>query len=120
MTDKLINPYVAGAPLLGERGFFGRQDTLDWVTRELRNPTTNALVLFGQRRIGKTTLLLIIAFFRELFGMGTFLGISMPFFSGLYWDTWIIMVMPPGAFFMLAVVGGVFRSIQAAQEAKSK
>jgi tetratricopeptide (TPR) repeat protein len=52
------NPYIAGAPLRGERGFFGRQDTLDWVGRELRNPATNALVLFGQRRIGKTTLLL--------------------------------------------------------------
>jgi hypothetical protein len=53
-----INPYVAGAPLRGGRGFFGRQDTLDWVARELHNPATNALVLFGQRRIGKTTLLL--------------------------------------------------------------
>jgi hypothetical protein len=53
-----VNPYVAGAPLRGEQGFFGRQDTLDWVARELRNPATNALVLFGQRRIGKTTLLL--------------------------------------------------------------
>jgi len=53
-----INPYIAGAPLRGERGFFGRQDTLDWVARELRNPATNALVLFGQRRIGKTSLLL--------------------------------------------------------------
>jgi tetratricopeptide (TPR) repeat protein len=53
-----INPYVAGAPLRGESGFFGRQDTLDWVARELSNPATNALVLSGQRRIGKTTLLL--------------------------------------------------------------
>jgi tetratricopeptide (TPR) repeat protein len=52
------NPYIAGAPLRGERGFYGRQDTLQWVRRELRNPATNALVLFGQRRIGKTTLLL--------------------------------------------------------------
>jgi tetratricopeptide (TPR) repeat protein len=53
-----INPYVAGAPIRGEKGFFGRQGTLNWVKRELRNPTTNALVLFGQRRIGKTSLLL--------------------------------------------------------------
>jgi len=53
-----INPYVAGAPLRGERGFFGRQDTLEWVAQELRNTATNALVLFGQRRIGKTSLLL--------------------------------------------------------------
>ncbi len=53
-----INPYIAGAPLRGERGFFGRRDTLAWVQRELGNPATNALVLFGQRRIGKTSLLL--------------------------------------------------------------
>lgn len=53
-----INPYIAGNPLRTEKGFFGRQDALEWVTQELHNPTTNALVLFGQRRIGKTTLLL--------------------------------------------------------------
>ena len=53
-----INPYVAGAPLRGEIGFFGRTSVLDWVVGELRNPATNAIVLFGQRRIGKTTLLL--------------------------------------------------------------
>jgi len=53
-----VNPYVAGAPMQGAGGFFGRQDTLDWVARGLRNPVTNSLVLFGQRRIGKTTLLL--------------------------------------------------------------
>jgi tetratricopeptide (TPR) repeat protein len=53
-----INPYVAGAPLREEMGFFGRQDVLGWVAQELRNPATNALVLYGQRRIGKTTLLL--------------------------------------------------------------
>src|SRR5574341_2022606 len=53
-----VNPYIAGAPRRGAQGFFGRQDTLEWVQRELRNPATNALVLFGQRRIGKTSLLL--------------------------------------------------------------
>jgi len=53
-----VNPYVAGSPLRDEKGFFGRQDTLKWVSQELCNPTTNALVLAGQRRIGKTSLLL--------------------------------------------------------------
>ncbi len=53
-----VNPYIAGMPLRGEQGFFGRQTSLSWVANELRNPGTNALVLFGQRRIGKTTLLL--------------------------------------------------------------
>jgi tetratricopeptide (TPR) repeat protein len=56
--NRPVNPYVAGAPLRGGIGFFGRRDTIDWVIRELRNPATNALVLFGQRRIGKTSLLL--------------------------------------------------------------
>lgn len=53
-----INPYVAGTVLRGERGFFGRQDTLRWVAQELHNPANSALVLIGQRRIGKTSLLM--------------------------------------------------------------
>ena len=53
-----VNPYVAGAPRRGGRGFFGRQETLEWIARGLRNPDNNSLVLFGQRRIGKTSLLL--------------------------------------------------------------
>ena len=55
---KPTNPYIAGNPIKDERGFFGRQDVLTWVSSELHNPGTNALVLFGQRRIGKTSLLL--------------------------------------------------------------
>lgn len=53
-----INPYVAGVALRGEKGFFGRQDTLSQVARELRSPVNSALVLFGQRRIGKTSVLM--------------------------------------------------------------
>jgi predicted AAA+ superfamily ATPase len=37
---------------------FGRRDILDWVEVELSNIYTNALVLYGQRRVGKTTILL--------------------------------------------------------------
>lgn len=53
----LINPYIAGNPARAG-GFFGRQDILDWVSDELRSPHVNVLVIFGQRRIGKTSLLL--------------------------------------------------------------
>lgn len=60
MTFAEVNPYIAGAPLRKTQGFFGREETLEWVKRELRNPATNALVLFGQRRIGKTSLLLLL------------------------------------------------------------
>jgi len=53
-----VNPYIAGNPLWGDHGFFGRADILQWVENELSNPGTNALVLFGQRRVGKTSVLL--------------------------------------------------------------
>lgn len=52
-----INPYIAGPPLWDAQDFFGRQDTLKWVVGQLHKPTTNALLLFGQRRIGKTSFL---------------------------------------------------------------
>src|SRR5262245_26277069 len=55
---QFINPYIAGTPLRRVKGFFGRADALEWVARELSNPDTNALVLYGQRRIGKTSLLM--------------------------------------------------------------
>ena len=65
--------------------------------------------------LGYSFILLIIATFRELLGMGTWLGIEIPYFA-TSWDKWIIMVMPPGAFFMLAVVVWFFRSIQPPEE----
>jgi tetratricopeptide (TPR) repeat protein len=51
------NPYVIGAPLRSEQGFFGRQDILDWTMRNLHGPNVPSLVFFGQRAIGKTFLL---------------------------------------------------------------
>ncbi|MHC4705256.1 MAG: Rnf-Nqr domain containing protein, partial [Planctomycetota bacterium] len=70
--------------------------------------------------LGYTFVLLIIATIRELLGMGTFLGYAVPYFSGPYWDKWIIMVAPPGAFFTLAVVTWMFRSIEMKRENQSK
>lgn len=70
--------------------------------------------------LGYTFILLIIATFREILGMGTFLGLPVPYFSSQYWDKWIIMVMPPGAFFMLAIVTWVFRSIQLSRQENKK
>lgn len=50
--------------------------------------------------IGYSYVLLIIAFFRELMGSGTIWGVTV---LGAWWVKWSIMVMAPGAFFMLAV-----------------
>jgi len=62
--------------------------------------------------LGYSFVLLAISVVRELLGMGTILGIAMPYFSTPYWDKWIIMVMPPGAFFALASMIWLFRSIK--------
>ncbi len=63
--------------------------------------------------LGYSCILLLIAFFRELLGMGTLFGWPVPYFATT-WDKWIIMVMPPGAFFTLALIVWFFRSRQTA------
>jgi len=68
--------------------------------------------------LGYSGILLTISIFRELLGMGTILGFAVPYFSSPYWDKWIIMVMPPGAFFALASMIWLCRSIKP-KEAKS-
>ncbi len=47
-----FNPYVAGAPILEHARFFGRQQLLEYVLRRVPN---NSLMLYGERRIGKTS-----------------------------------------------------------------
>lgn len=84
------------------------------------NPPSRAFLDGAFSALGYSFVLLIIATFREVLGMGTFAGLAVPFFSSPAWDKWIIMVMPPGAFFMLAIVIWVFRSIQISLEAKTK
>ena len=53
----LLNPYIAGNPVGGGDAFVGRSDVLREVVRTLRNPSEDALLLYGQRRIGKTSVL---------------------------------------------------------------
>ncbi|MBN2594509.1 MAG: NADH:ubiquinone reductase (Na(+)-transporting) subunit D [Sedimentisphaerales bacterium] len=84
------------------------------------NPPAHSFLDGLFNALGYSFVLLIIATIRELFGMGTFLGYPMPYFSGPYWDKWIVMVAPPGAFFTLAVVTWVFRSFEIRRENKSK
>lgn len=80
------------------------------------NPPGKALLDGFFNGIGYSVVLLFVAVPRELMGMGTLFGFDMPYFSGPYWDKWIIMVMPPGAFFMLAIAVWMFRTIQEGKE----
>lgn len=81
------------------------------------NPIVPSVVDGIFNGLGYSFILIIISVFRELLGMGTLLGYPMPYFSTM-WDKWTIMVMPPGAFFMLAIVIWVFRTINKPKEAK--
>ena len=51
--------------------------------------------------LGYTLVLMVIAFFRELLGFGSLFGINV---LGESWVNWTLMIMPPGAFFMLGIV----------------
>ncbi|MCP4547309.1 MAG: AAA family ATPase [bacterium] len=52
-----VNPYIAGNPIREDSSFFGRERTLDRLNENLCNPHNNAIIISGQRRIGKTSLL---------------------------------------------------------------
>ncbi len=47
------NPYIAGAPIRTAEMFFGRQQLLERILRTLPN---NSLMVYGPRRIGKTSM----------------------------------------------------------------
>ena len=48
-----FNPYIAGAPVMNDEMFFGRQKLLARILNVLHH---NSLMITGERRIGKTTL----------------------------------------------------------------
>ncbi len=69
----------------------------------LTNPPRLAVVDGIAAGLGYSYVLIVIAFFRELLGSATIWGVAVPFFSD-WWVNWSIMVMAPGAFFMLALL----------------
>jgi len=67
--------------------------------------------------LGYSFVLLVIAFFREIMGFGTVFGFRV---VGGWWTPWTIMVMAPGAFFMLAIVVWAARGIGPAAAEKAQ
>ena len=55
------NPYVIGVPLTDDALFYGRRDFFNFITDVLDAEKQNVVVLYGQRRIGKTSVLHSIA-----------------------------------------------------------
>jgi Na+-transporting NADH:ubiquinone oxidoreductase subunit D len=66
--------------------------------------------------LGYSAVLIAIAVIREIMGFGTLLGFALPA-RDLWWTQWTIMVMPPGAFFMLAIMTWFARAKLVRQEA---
>jgi branched-chain amino acid transport system substrate-binding protein len=56
-TGKRCNPYITGNPVGQGDAFIGRTDILKTVLNTLQNPNENGMILYGQRRIGKTSVL---------------------------------------------------------------
>ena len=81
----------------------------------LDNPPVPSLVDGASAGVGYAYVLLVIAFFRELLGAGTIWGVQV---LGDWWVNWSIMVMAPGAFFMLAVFIWVVKGFVLTGEAK--
>jgi hypothetical protein len=52
------SPYIAGPPVKSRQMFYGRQTTFNWIQENLSGTyQDNVLVLYGERRTGKTSVL---------------------------------------------------------------
>lgn len=83
----------------------------------LNNPAGLSLIDGLASGIGYSYVLIVIAFFRELLGTGELWGITI---LGEWWTNWSIMVMPPGAFFMLAIFVWIVKGVVMKEEEAAK
>ena len=107
---RFIGPYVGliitNCIIMGRAEAFASQ-----------NKPLPALVDGLANGLGYTSVLVAIAVVREIMGSGTVLGYVLPA-RDLWWHQWTIMVMPPGAFFMLAILTWIARARLAKEEPK--
>ncbi len=67
--------------------------------------------------LGYTLVLLAVSIVRELLGFGSIFGIQI---LGDWWTPWTLMIMPPGAFFILAIVIWIAKTIYPDKEEEVK
>ena len=107
---RFIGPYVGliitNCIIMGRAEAFASQ-----------NKPLPALVDGFANGLGYTAVLVAIAIVREIMGFGTVLGYVLPA-RDLWWHQWTIMVMPPGAFFMLAILTWIARARLVKEDAK--
>ena len=85
-----VNPYIAGSPITGSEMFFGREDVFEFVKRTLSGKhRDNPIVLYGQRRTGKTSVLYHIGRHLDPNYLCLFIdlhALAIDGVSGLLWD----------------------------------
>lgn len=100
--SKALGPYVG--LIITNCIIMGRAETY-----AQKNPPIPAFLDGLAAGLGYALVLLVISFVRELLGFGTLFGITI---LGEWWTSWTLMIMPPGAFFVLAVVIWIAKGIQ--------
>jgi Na+-transporting NADH:ubiquinone oxidoreductase subunit D len=95
-VHRLIGPYVG--LIITNCIIMGRCEAF-----ATKNPPAASFLDGMGAGIGYSLVLMMIAVVREPLGFGTLFGYVLPA-RDLWWHQWTIMIMPPGAFFTLALV----------------
>lgn len=103
--SKMLGPYVGliitNCIIMGRAEAFAQN-----------NPPMLSFVDGIANGLGYTMILLAISFVRELLGFGSVFGINL---LGTGWVNWTLMIMPPGAFFMLGILMWIVNSRKVAE-----
>jgi Na+-transporting NADH:ubiquinone oxidoreductase subunit D len=108
--SKALGPYVG--LIITNCIIMGRAETY-----AQKNPPIPAFLDGLAAGLGYTLVLLTISFVRELLGFGTLFGFTV---LGEWWTSWTLMIMPPGAFFILAIVIWIAKGIQEKEKEKGE
>jgi Na+-transporting NADH:ubiquinone oxidoreductase subunit D len=111
---KVIGPYVG--LIITNCIIMGRAEAF-----AMKNPPLASLFDGIGAGLGYSGVLMTVALIREVLGFGSVFGVALPA-REVWWHSWTIMVMPPGAFFVLAVMVWIARGwalrLDAAKAAK--
>lgn len=79
-----------------------------------KNPLTPSIADAAGMGIGFTVALLMLGTVRELIGSGSIFGVQ---FLGAWYEPWLIMILPAGAFLTLGVMIGLINHLSHRREA---
>lgn len=87
---EVVNPYIAGSPVTSPEMFFGRDDVFAFIRQALTGKhQDNIIVLYGQRRTGKTSVLYQMHRYLDPRYLPVFIdlhGMALEGLGGLLWE----------------------------------